>query len=869
VSSRRRPEFITDFVAIERDRLLRRLVSATRSRVAVIAAPAGFGKSTVLKQFVKQHGALLGMLVVRKEHANHLRFLEDLLACFKTRSTTAAQRNEPRSFGACGDQRRDLIQELALTLSDANGTIVIDDLHRAMRQVGVGDLISEIVELAPASVHWVLATRSSVDLPMATWFAQGTAGLPIDEYDLRLTTREMHEMAASWRLDLSDEASSALFSFSDGWPAATSFALAAFVRSIDIQEAVTAGRELLYSYIAQQVFDPLEKRDQRFLSDTSLLPQMEVEMLSKAGYDDAASTILRLQKETALINHASEHIYQYQELFRAFLEFQLKLRGGSEYRSTLRKTAQILESGGLMEQALSIYAEAEEFGDVERVLVEHGQHLLDRGFLEEVQKQLFSDHFSSENDRIELSGLRAEVLARLGRFEASNAIFNTVVRKSSGDQRADFAQRSAVSLINQYRHFEASRVLGSIPLSSICNRRLRCRVAATLAAAQSASGKHKLANQSIDRALNLACHLNDTALEVTVLNSAAFVATRAGKFDAARASASKSVAVAQQAGLHNLAARAYSTLANVSSEAGDQETTTENLLRMLECAELAGDPAVARVALMGLCDLASERGDEHAFAELEAKLDVLEGRSDPRWQETLLPAKAMQLAWHGEYRDACDLLGATAYVHANLEQQFLRRTEIALYSAAAGLWEQAKLKLLEIEGLESGLNIGQRFSNRIVKATLLLSVTYVLIGRPRQGVERLRTLERSRLLKTTGLYLLWRVAMIFASNSNGSTNDEWEAALIDLRSSGLAGFALLMNRLAVTRLGVQHRLSVLTPTEMRILQTLTKGRSTKSIAVELNRSPRTVDTHVKAILRKLGCKGRIEAARIAREHGLV
>lgn len=222
VSSRLRPEFSTYFVAIDRDRLLRRLLSATRSRVTVIAAPAGFGKSTVLDQFVKQHVALLGVLKVRKEHANHVRFLEDLLACFKTRSSAAAPRNDPRSFGGCGDHRRDLLQELAVTLSDANGTIVIDDLHRAMRRCGVGDLIPEIVELAPASVRWVLATRSSLDLPMATWFAQGTAGLPIDEYDLRLTTREMHEIAASWRLELSDEASSALFFFL-GWMARCHF----------------------------------------------------------------------------------------------------------------------------------------------------------------------------------------------------------------------------------------------------------------------------------------------------------------------------------------------------------------------------------------------------------------------------------------------------------------------------------------------------------------------------------------------------------------------------------------------------------------------------------------------------------------------
>jgi DNA-binding CsgD family transcriptional regulator len=43
----------------------------------------------------------------------------------------------------------------------------------------------------------------------------------------------------------------------------------------------------------------------------------------------------------------------------------------------------------------------------------------------------------------------------------------------------------------------------------------------------------------------------------------------------------------------------------------------------------------------------------------------------------------------------------------------------------------------------------------------------------------------------------------------------------------------------------------------------------KAIALGLNRSPDTVETHIRAILRKLGCKSRNEAVALARDRGIV
>jgi DNA-binding NarL/FixJ family response regulator len=94
-------------------------------------------------------------------------------------------------------------------------------------------------------------------------------------------------------------------------------------------------------------------------------------------------------------------------------------------------------------------------------------------------------------------------------------------------------------------------------------------------------------------------------------------------------------------------------------------------------------------------------------------------------------------------------------------------------------------------------------------------------------------------------------------------------ALAKLRLVGLGGYARLIEALPM-RVGSSNiSAASLTPTETRVLISLARGASSKDIASEMSRSVLTVDSHVKAIVRKLGCHGRREAAALARESGIL
>jgi DNA-binding NarL/FixJ family response regulator len=68
---------------------------------------------------------------------------------------------------------------------------------------------------------------------------------------------------------------------------------------------------------------------------------------------------------------------------------------------------------------------------------------------------------------------------------------------------------------------------------------------------------------------------------------------------------------------------------------------------------------------------------------------------------------------------------------------------------------------------------------------------------------------------------------------------------------------------------VEHEISGLTPAETGVLTLLTRGLSNRELARELGVSVRTVTSHIRHILDKLGVANRVQAALFARDHGLI
>src|SRR6185312_1538169 len=94
-----------------------------------------------------------------------------------------------------------------------------------------------------------------------------------------------------------------------------------------------------------------------------------------------------------------------------------------------------------------------------------------------------------------------------------------------------------------------------------------------------------------------------------------------------------------------------------------------------------------------------------------------------------------------------------------------------------------------------------------------------------------------------------------------SSSDGVATAMERLRAEQFGGIARLLEALPVADSTGGY--AALTATEREILRLLAAGGSTKSMAERTSRSPRTIDSHVRAICKKLSCRSRRAAVALA------
>jgi DNA-binding NarL/FixJ family response regulator len=151
----------------------------------------------------------------------------------------------------------------------------------------------------------------------------------------------------------------------------------------------------------------------------------------------------------------------------------------------------------------------------------------------------------------------------------------------------------------------------------------------------------------------------------------------------------------------------------------------------------------------------------------------------------------------------------------------------------------------------------------------MLAVAHSLGRKSRAATEVLAQLERSDPKAIPAVKYLVQAVRTFNRIVQGAAErDALDRDLAKVREHGLGGYADLLAALSA---GIARTAAfgALTKTESQMLRLIARGGTTKAIAVELNRSPDTVETHVRAILRKLGCKSRSEAVALARDHGIL
>ena len=257
---------------VSRPRLSERLHRGLGGKLILVSAPAGFGKTTLLAEWLPTSAAWLSLDHNDNDPAT---FWTYVVAALRTvtpevgASTLALlQEGQPAPVRLL---LTPLINDLGASETDV--VLVLDDYHvidSAEVQEGIGFLVEHL----PARLHLVIVSRADPGLPLASLRARGEL-VEVRAADLRFTTDESAAyLNGSMGLELSTEDVGTLEGRTEGWIAALQLAALSMEGREDASGFIAgfAGDDrYVVDYLVEEVLRRQPERVQDFLMRTSIL----------------------------------------------------------------------------------------------------------------------------------------------------------------------------------------------------------------------------------------------------------------------------------------------------------------------------------------------------------------------------------------------------------------------------------------------------------------------------------------------------------------------------------------------------------------------------------------------------------------------
>ncbi|MEP7241151.1 MAG: LuxR C-terminal-related transcriptional regulator [Devosia sp.] len=263
---------------VERSRLSERLRRGTQSKLTLISAPAGFGKTTLLAEWLagKRKGRGLAWLSLDQTDNDLTVFWSHLIAALE-QAAEAVGVDFPALMPA--EQSSDsflakLLNGLSALTVDID--LVLDDYH-VINQSEIAAGIGFLLEHLPSQIHLVISTRADPALPLGGLRARGEL-VEIRSADLRFTLEESSAyLNGAKGLSLTAKDVAVLGERTEGWIAALQMAVLSLEGRDDPTGFIVgfAGSDrYIVDYLVEEVLQRLPDDVRRFLFRTSFLGRL-------------------------------------------------------------------------------------------------------------------------------------------------------------------------------------------------------------------------------------------------------------------------------------------------------------------------------------------------------------------------------------------------------------------------------------------------------------------------------------------------------------------------------------------------------------------------------------------------------------------
>jgi LuxR family transcriptional regulator, maltose regulon positive regulatory protein len=412
---------------VHRQRLFDK-INARPAKLILVAAPAGFGKSTVVLDYLKQNNEVFAWLSLDESDNDLKRFFQYFLSALRIVNPSFGEKIIPALKGTTAPSAEVVITAIVNEIHRYNGsmTFVLDDYYFIEEQ-DIHNAVNFLLDHLPPNLRLVISTRVDPLLPLHRMRVRGEL-IEIRERDLRFTYTEADDFFETMNIHLSGDDLRRLSARTEGWIAGLQLAAISLHDVHDVTKFIDsfAGtNRYVLDYLLAEVLNKQTKEVQMFLLQTSILTRFNEELCNSiTGGMNARKILDYLERSNIFLIPLDEsrEWFRYHHLFSELLQYRLRQLYPGLIDELYHNASVWYEERKNISEAINYALRVKNFHRAAHLLNVYGIHFLSRSELTTIINYERKIPASISNQFPQLLVVKAWALMLMHRTESIDSI---------------------------------------------------------------------------------------------------------------------------------------------------------------------------------------------------------------------------------------------------------------------------------------------------------------------------------------------------------------------------------------------------------------------------------------------------------------